>query len=289
MEPRSKQAPRRPRGRPPKLPYEKMSVVRTLAMEHPNATPRELCQGLAQRTGIRVTVMTMYHYLARAGIRRPGTQPACGADRPQRTGAQRPAEAQALGPVRYGYTAQHRAPGPRAGYPSSLTDPEWALVADLFESRGPGKPPKYPRRQVLDACSYQLRSGCQWRMLPKDFPPWQDVYGHFRRWTNKGLFERMQDRLRGLERQRQGREPEPTAAVLDSQSIKTSAQGGPKGFDAGKKVKGRKRHLAVDVLGLVLAVLVLPADIQDRDGAAPLVAAATAKCPELKRLYVDAA
>lgn len=126
-------------------------------------------------------------------------------------------------------------------------------------------------------------------MLPHDFPRWQDVYAHFRRWTAKGLFERMQDRLRPVERQRQGRAPEPTAAVLDSQSIKTSAQGGPKGFDAAKKVNGRKRYLLVDVLGLLLAVLILPADVQDRDAATPLLGVARTKCPTLKKLYVDSA
>jgi len=154
---------------------------------------------------------------------------------------------------------------------------------------GPGKPPKDPRRLILDACLYVLRSGCQWRMLPHDFPPWQDVYKHFRLWTDQGLFERMHDRLRARERQRQGRAPEPTAAVLDSQSQKTSTQGGPKGFDAGKKVKGRKRCLLVDVLGLLLAVLILPADVQDRDTATPLVGAGLAKYPTLKKLYVDGA
>ena len=124
-------------------------------------------------------------------------------------------------------------------------------------------------------------------MLPKDLPPWQDVYAHFRRWTAKNLFETMHERLRGMWRQRAGRNAAPTAAVIDSQSVKTSAQGGAKGFDAGKKVKGRKRHLVVDVLGLVLAVLVHPANVQDRDGAAPVVEQAMAKHPTLRKLYVE--
>jgi transposase len=124
-------------------------------------------------------------------------------------------------------------------------------------------------------------------MLPKDFPPWQDIYGHFRRWTDKNLFEQMHDRLRGMWREREKRDANPTAVVVDSQSVKTSAQGGPKGFDAGKKVKGRKRHLAVDVLGLLLAVVVHPANVQDRDGAPPVVARALEKYPTRKKLYVD--
>ena len=273
---------RRPGGRPPKLPYEHMDILRTLASANRSATVDELCQALADRTGAQVTRMTLYRYLAQAGIRRHPQ-----ANRPQ--GAAPPPGAGRAGPVRYGYHPAHRDSGDPTRYPGGLTDAEWALVADLFESHGPGKPPKYPRRQIVDACCYVVRSGCPWRMLPKDLPPWQDVYAHFRRWTDKGRFEAMQDRLRALWRERQGRGPEPTAAVVDSQSVKTSAQGGPKGFDAGKKVKGRKRHLAVDVLGLVLAVLIHPADVQDRDGALPLVGAAMAKCPTIKKLYVDAA
>jgi transposase len=124
-------------------------------------------------------------------------------------------------------------------------------------------------------------------MLPKDLPPWQDVYAHFRRWTAKSLFETMHERLRAMWRRREGRDAAPTAAVIDSQSTKTSAQGRPKGFDAGKKVKGRKRHLVVDVLGLLLAVLVHPANIQDRDGATTVVAQAVTKLPSLRTLYVD--
>lgn len=190
---------------------------------------------------------------------------------------------------RYGYLERHRQQGDATRYPSCLTDAEWALVGDLFENKGPGKPPKYPRRRMVDACSYVVRTGCQWRFLPKDFPAWQDVYAHFRRWTDKGLFETMHDRLRGMWRKRAGRDENPTAMVLDSQSYKTSAQGGPKGFDAAKRVKGRKRHVAVDVLGLLLAILVLPANVQDRDGAPPLVDKTVAKYPTLKKVYVDTA
>ena len=116
----------------------------------------------------------------------------------------------------------------------------------------------------------------------------QDVYAHFRRWTRKGLFERMHDRLRAMWREREKRDVGPTGAIIDSQSVKTSPQGGPKGFDAATRVQGRKRHLVVDTLGLLLAVLIHPADIQDRDGAPPVVARAVAKYPSLKKLYTDA-
>ena len=141
---------------------------------------------------------------------------------------------------------------------------------------------------MLDACIYILRSGCSWRMLPKDFPAWPVVYKTFRRWLARGLFEAMYDELRKLWRARQHRAAEPTAAVLDAQSVKTSPQGGPKGYDAGKKVKGRKRHLVTDTLGLVIAVLITAGSVQDRDAALPAMDLAMAKAPGIQMLYVDA-
>lgn len=124
-------------------------------------------------------------------------------------------------------------------------------------------------------------------MLPKDFPDWRIVYKTFRRWMARGLFETMYDELRKLWRIREQRNEDPTAAVVDSQSVKTSPQGGPSGYDAGKKVKGRKRHLVTDTLGLLLAVLVTTASTQDRDAALPVVDLAIEKVPGLKLLYAD--
>ena len=126
-------------------------------------------------------------------------------------------------------------------YPGALTDEEWALVADLFEHDGPGKPPKYPRRQLLDACCYAVRTECSWRMLPKDLPPWQDVYAHFRRWAARNLFEAMHDRLRAMWRKREGRSPQPTPPATAPSSSKPSAQRARKTVDASKPTKGRKR------------------------------------------------
>jgi putative transposase len=173
---------------------------------------------------------------------------------------------------------------------TDLTDAEWALVADLFERDGQrGAPARYERRHMVNACCYALRTGCAWRLLPKTFPPWQATYKSFSRWAAAGVFEAMHDRLRQQWRDRVGKAPAPTAAIIDAQSTRSTAQGGNTGFDAGKKVKGRKRHLVVDTLGLLLAVTVTAASVQDRDAAAPVVALACAKVPTLQKLYADAA
>lgn len=280
---------KRKAGRPPKLAKQHLSQLREVALAHPNATVDDLRRLLAAKTAVEVSNKTLYSYLKQAGVKR-GRRESKDKTARRLTKAKSSAvrqEGDAGAPQRYGYGEQHRhAPG-ASRYPACLTDAEWRLIADLFEVRGPGKPAKYARRTIVDACCYVVRSGCPWRMLPKDFPPWQDVYAHFRRWTEKKRFEHMHDRLRGMWREREGRSANPTAVVLDSQSVKTSPQGGPKGFDAGKKVKGRKRHLAVDVLGLLLAVTVLPANVQDRDGAHPLVGRAVEKYPSLKKAFVD--
>lgn len=275
-------------GRPLKLTQQQVMQLRTIALKHPYATAGDLRRLLAEQTGVQLGHQTLYRYLPKAGLKRMqnvGAE-AKGGQAKEATG--KPvASVVSAAPPSYGYRQRHRDPGDDTRYPSCLTDAEWELVADLFEHHGPGKPARYPRRLMVDACCYVVRTGCPWRLLPKDFPAWQDVYAHFRRWTEKGLFESMHDRLRDMWRKREGRQEAPTAAVVDPQSVKTSAQGGPKGFDAGKKVKGRKRHLVVDVLGLLLAVLVHPASVQDRDGASPVVEQAVHKYPTLKKLYVD--
>ena len=151
------------------------------------------------------------------------------------------------GGERYGYTKAHRRLKPEQRYPSCLTDAEWALVEDLFDNTGARcTPPRYPRRLLVDACSYVVRTGCAWRMLPKEFLPWQNVYRSFRRWTAQSKFERMHGRLRAMWRDREGRSDEPSASVLDAQSTRGSPQGGDTGYGAGKKVKVRKRHLVVE-------------------------------------------
>jgi len=265
------------RGRPPRLGENELGELKGIVESDPTAPLAEIQHELERRTGVRAHQQTLLKGLEQAGIER------C------RTGSGVPIhQVEQPVPMRYGYEPAHRDQGPEQGYPSSLTDAEWALVADLFDTEGQrGTPPKYPRRQLLDACCYVVRTGCSWRMLPKEFPPWQNVYRTFRRWSKQGKFEQMHDRLRAQWREREQRRAEPTAAVIDAQSTRGSPQGGETGYDAGKKVKGRKRHLIVDTLGLVLAVSVTAASVQDRDGAHPVVAAAIGKYPSIETLFAD--
>lgn len=180
----------------------------------------------------------------------------------------------------------------RRSYPSDTTDEEWNVIADLipvpFWQPTLQEPLHHPR-EMLDAIRYRTRTGCAWRLLPRDFPPWQTVMKCKYRWTEDGTIERIHDALVRRVRVAEGRNPEPTAGVIDSQSVKSSGNGGPGGFDGGKKVNGRKRHILVDVLGLVLAVFITPANVQDRDGAIPVLMAAHAMYGTLKHVWADCA
>src|ERR671914_260411 len=160
-------------------------------------------------------------------------------------------------------------------YATDLSDEQWAILEPLLPEQkwhpgGPGRPPG-DVRQVINAIFYVNKTGCQWRMLPKDFDPWNTVYGYFWRWHREGLWSRMMEQLRQAERRRQGRQPEPSAGSIDSQSIKTATQDSDVGFDRNKRVKGRKRHLLVDTLGLIVAVVVTAAHIDDRQGGGGLL------------------
>ena len=259
-------------GRRPSLNAEHTVILRAITQEQPRSSLGEVTRELHRRSGVLVNPVTVRKALREAGIERL---------KPLRRTGER-AAVQGAAPKRYGYTAAHRRSDGVNGMNTDLTDAEWALVADLFERDGQrGAPPRYERRHMVNACCYALRTGCAWRLLPKTFPPWQAVYMSFKRWAAAGLFEVVHDRLRHQWRQRVGKAPEATAAIIDAQSTRSTAQGGNTGFDAGKKVKGRKRHLVVDTLGLLLAVTVTAASVQDRDAAAEVVAQACAKVPRL--------
>jgi putative transposase len=151
---------------------------------------------------------------------------------------------------------------------SDLSDGEWALLAPLLEPpTRRGRPRRHDRRLVLEAVLYVLRGGLAWRLLPERFPPWPSVYDQFRRWRRAGTWQRINDALRERTRRLVRRAPQPTAAIIDSQSVRTSEMGGERGYDGGKKINGRKRHLVVDTQGLILQARVHPADVHDRRAA----------------------
>ncbi|MGA5870294.1 IS5 family transposase [Streptomyces cinereoruber] len=183
--------------------------------------------------------------------------------------------------------------GSGGGYPSDLTDGQWALVEPLLPLArvGPkgGRRDKHPRRRIVDAIFYVVRTGCAWRQLPKDFPPWPTVYWYFTWWHNDGTVERMHDALRGKVRAADGRNAEPTAGLIDSLSVRTAdaAPSATRGFDAGKKVKGRKRFIVTDTLGLLLAVHVVAANVQDRDGARRPLPWTRLDHPGVQKIWAD--
>ena len=175
----------------------------------------------------------------------------------------------------------------RHGYPTDLTDAEWEYLAPHLPPASPrGRPRVHSYRVILNAICYLVRGGCAWRLLPRDLPPWRTVYHYFRVWRDDGTWEQLNTALREQLRVRQGHEAQPSAGIVERQSVKTTGVGGPRGYDGGKKINGRKRHVLVDTQGFVLSATVHAANIADRDGIKlPLAEEATEGQPSIRERF----
>ena len=175
-------------------------------------------------------------------------------------------------------------------YASELSDAEWAILEPLIPKALPGgRPRSVNMRQILNGIFYVLRSGGAWRLLPHDYPAWSTVYDYFRKWRNAGVWEQLVRTLRERLRVQVGRKVTPSAGIIASQSVKTTERGGPHGYDGGKKVNGRKRHLLVDTLGLLLKVVVHVANLQDREGVKLLLEPIQGQFSRMEKVWVDQA
>ncbi len=176
-----------------------------------------------------------------------------------------------------------------APYPSDLTDEQWALIESMVAPKSGGRPVKHPRRRIVEAILYVNRTGCSWRQLPHDFPPWDTVYWYFQTWNADGTTDRIHDALRDAVRDADGRDPMASAGIVDSQSVKAADTVGrhSRGYDAGKKINGRKRHVVTDTIGLLVVVLVTSAGLQDRDGGRLVLTRARMRMPSIVLVWAD--
>ncbi|QTE35149.1 IS5 family transposase [Mucilaginibacter gossypii] len=170
-------------------------------------------------------------------------------------------------------------------YPSNLSDSQWQFISKYFDTQ---RTRRYELREIINGILYLVKTGCQWRMLPKDFAPWQLVYYYFNTWKNQEIFEVIQESLVQQTRLKQGKTEQPTVGIIDAQSIKsTLVSSESRGFDAGKRIKGIKRHIIVDTLGMVLAVVIQSASVQDRDGAMDVIAKLFETWNNIIKIFAD--
>jgi putative transposase len=178
----------------------------------------------------------------------------------------------------------------RKHYPTDLTDDQWELVRPLLPPAKPGgRPRSVDLREILNGIFYVVRGGAHWRMLPGDLPPWGTVHYYYRCWRLDGTWEKILEALRTRLRHAEGRKKSPSAAIVDSQTVRTARGGADRGYDAGKRMPGRKRHIIVDTLGLLLAVIVHSASVQDRDGIKLVGQRIRGRYPRLKLIWADGA